>query len=60
VKTYRLLELVNNKIRPGQSISKQDFLRIAYVALKTNSCVETQENDLSIQIKKIHKECNND
>lgn len=57
-KTYKLLELVNNKARPGQSISKEDFLRIAYIALKANSCVEVHENELAINIEKLSKTCN--
>jgi len=52
------LELVNNKARPGQSISKEDFLRIAYIALKANSCVEVHENELAINIEKLSKTCN--
>ncbi len=58
-KTYKLLELTNNKARPGQSISKEDFLRIAYIALKANSCVEKQENELAINIDKFNKQCSN-
>ncbi|MCD5380558.1 PKD domain-containing protein [Candidatus Gracilibacteria bacterium] len=56
-KTYKLLELKNNKARPGQSISKEDFLRIAYIALKANSCVEEELNELTVNIDKLNKVC---
>ena len=56
-KIYKLLELTNNKARPGQSISKEDFLRIAYIALKANSCVEEELNELAVNIDKLNKVC---
>ena len=56
-KIYKLLELTNNKARPGQSISKEDFLRIAYIALKANSCVEDEQNELAVGIDQLDKIC---
>ena len=56
-KIYKLLELTNNKARPGQSISKEDFLIIAYIALKANSCVEEEYNELAVNIDIFDKTC---
>lgn len=57
VKKYSLLELTDWKIRPQQKISKQDFLRIAFVALKANSCTQKIENKLPIDIIVYNKSC---
>ncbi len=56
-KIYKLLEVKNNKIRPGQSISKEDFLRIAYIALKSNSCRKIEKKDLAINMNILNKSC---
>ena len=56
-KIYKLLEKQNNKIYPFKHISKEEFLRIAYIALKSNSCIEDKDIDLSIKIKIFNKEC---
>lgn len=37
-KSYFLLELSNNYIFPEQAVTKEDFLKIAYIALQSNSC----------------------
>lgn len=57
VKTHYLIDIVDWKIRPKQSISKEMFLHIAYVALKANACEDTNENELSLQIKIRDKTC---
>jgi len=56
-KVYKLLEKINNKIYPNKHISKEEFLRISYIALKSNSCIDDNKKDLAIQIKILNKEC---
>ncbi len=60
-KTYKLIDLVNWKVYPQKLISKEEFLKMAYIALKTNGCqntvssettsstVETQTTDLNCE-----------
>lgn len=57
VKNYNLLEVVDWKIRPKQTISKEDFLRIAFVALKANSCNQKSENKIPIDMIVYNKSC---
>jgi hypothetical protein len=56
--TYNLVDIIDWKIRPKQAISKEIFLRIAYVALKANSCVEKVENNIALKINVFDKSCN--
>ncbi|MDD2871425.1 MAG: PKD domain-containing protein [Candidatus Gracilibacteria bacterium] len=58
IKTFKLIDVVDGKIRPKQAISKEDFLRIAYVALKANSCIEKQENTLALNLLIKNSTCN--
>lgn len=58
IKTFKLIDVVDWKIRPKQAISKEDFLRIAYVALKANSCIEKQENTLALNLLIKNSTCN--
>jgi len=57
IKVSTLIEIIDWKIRPGQSISKEEFLRIAYLTLKANSCEEKQENNLALEMIIYDKEC---
>jgi len=57
-KIYKLLSLKNGKIRPKKSVTKEEFLRIAYVALKTNSCSSVTNNKLALQMKVTNKSNN--
>ncbi|MDQ7023207.1 MAG: PKD domain-containing protein [Candidatus Gracilibacteria bacterium] len=54
-KIYKLLEKINNKIYPYKHISKEDFLIISYIALKSNSCINEEELDLALKIDFINK-----
>ena len=58
VKVYTLIELIDGKIRPKQAISKEDFLRIAYVAMKANSCEIKTDNNIAVNISVLDKTCN--
>ena len=54
---YHLIEKVDNKLRPKKSVTKEEFLRIAYVALKANSCIERQENNLALKMDILDRVC---
>ncbi|MDD2907648.1 MAG: PKD domain-containing protein [Candidatus Gracilibacteria bacterium] len=56
-KIYKLVEKVDNKLRPKQAITKEDFLRISYVALKSNSCNEKSNDKLGLEINIYNKTC---
>jgi len=55
----KLVEINDGKIRPKQSISKEDFLKIAYVTLKANSCIDSWTNswNLALSIDIYNKSC---
>lgn len=55
-KTTRLLEQ-RDLLRPKQAITKEQFLRIAYAALKWNSCNKTTDDNLWLQMKIFDKSC---
>ncbi|MDD3646448.1 MAG: S-layer homology domain-containing protein [Candidatus Gracilibacteria bacterium] len=54
---YSLLEKSGDYLRPNKFISKEEFLRIAYLTLKANTCTQKNENDLSLAINVYNKEC---
>gem|GEM_PF-673727 len=54
---YHLIEKVDNKLRPKKSVTKEEFLRIAYVALKANSCIERQDNNLALKMNILDRVC---
>ncbi len=56
-KIYKLLELNNWKINPKKYITKEEFLKMAYIALKTNSCKNTQNNNLATKFNIYDKKC---
>lgn len=56
-KTYKLIEKKWEYLRPDTIITKQDFLNMAFVALKSNSCSELNDNELSLKIKIFDKSC---
>lgn len=60
IKYYKLVEIIDWKLRPKKSISKEEFLRLAYVALRANSCLEKQNNVLPINIIIKDKSCAQD
>ncbi|USN58360.1 MAG: hypothetical protein H6767_08945 [Candidatus Peribacteria bacterium] len=56
-KVYQLLELKDGKIRPKKQVTKEEFLRIAYIALKANSCIEVSKNSLSLDFHIFDASC---
>jgi hypothetical protein len=56
-KVYKLIELKDNKIFPKRNISKEDFLKIAFVALKANSCKDSVPNEIALKIDIFDKKC---
>lgn len=45
----KLLEKDWDYIRPTKFVTKEEFIKIAYVALKSNSCIE-EDNTIAIQV----------
>jgi len=54
---YKLLELNNWKIYPKKRITKEEFLKMAYIALKTNSCKYDFTNNLSLRMDILDSSC---
>jgi hypothetical protein len=56
-KTYKLLEKIDNKINPWKTISKEEFLIIAYIVLKSNSCIQEEEWLLAVELNIYNEIC---
>ena len=54
---YNLLEKEGDYLRPKKNISKEEFLQIAYIVLKSGSCRDLEDKDLSISINVYDKSC---
>ena len=59
-KRYKLVEKKWEYLRPDTLITKQDFLKMAFVALKANSCFEFSDNQLALKIEIFEQSCNED
>lgn len=57
-KTYKLLELNDWKIYPQKLITKEEFLVMAYIWIKTNSCKIINTDNLALKIEIIDSTCN--
>ena len=55
--SYKLLEVEWWRIYPKKALTKEEFLRIAFVALKANSCQEIEDNNLWLEIDLKDKSC---
>ena len=55
-KIYKLLDSTK-VVNPKQLISKQDFIHMAYIALKKNSCSVIRENNLAVGINVYDSTC---
>ncbi|MBT3853285.1 hypothetical protein HOF65_04855 [bacterium] len=53
-----MLEVVDGKLRPKQAISKEAFLRIAFITLKANACHEKIDSNLALQMTIFDEQCN--
>ena len=56
-KNYKLVEKSWEYLRPTTLITKQDFLKMAFVALKANSCSDISDNELAIKIIMFDQTC---
>lgn len=56
-RNLKLLDF-SEKINPKKFITKEDFLRISYIALKNNSCKAKDKNDFWLKIDIFDKNCN--
>jgi len=57
--TYNLIKKKDNKLRPKKSITKEEFLHIAYIVLKVNSCIWNNNNNFVVE-KKCWYDSDND
>ena len=55
---YYLVEVVDSKLRPKKNITKEEFLRIAFVALKANNCLEKNDDSLWLEMNIYDSNCN--
>jgi len=56
--TLRLLEQDSNgNIKPQDFVTKQEFLRMSYIALKSNSCSDISWSALALKINIFDKQC---
>ena len=58
--TYYLVEVIDGNLRPKKNITKEEFLRIAFVSLKANSCLEKQDNSFWLNIDIFDFSLNNE
>lgn len=55
---YKLIEVwEDNNLRPKQAITKEDFLKIAFVTLKANACSEKIDYDIWLEMQIKDKTC---
>lgn len=56
---YKLLQKQDNKIYPKKYVTKEEFLYLAYVALKANNCEPPKwEVDIALKMEILDKSCN--
>lgn len=59
-KIYKLLEKKDNKIYPKKAVTKEEFIYMAYIALRANNCKEdVVKNDIALKMKIYDKSCTN-
>jgi len=57
-KILKLLELdINWNVNPKKQITKEEFLRISYIALKSNSCSDIETSNLALDMIIWDKTC---
>lgn len=57
-KILKLLELDGSgNINPQKYITKEEFLRMSYIALKSNNCSEITNNGLAVRLDIFEKSC---
>ena len=55
---YKLLEKKDNKIYPKKYVTKEEFLYMAYIALKANNCKPPEvKNDIALKMDVLDKTC---
>lgn len=56
--TLKLLEVdASGAVNPKKSVTKEEFLRMSYIALKSNSCTQVQDNNIALSIDIWEKSC---
>ncbi len=59
-KIYKMLELVDGKIRPKKWITKEEFLLLAYISFKSNSCSDIKSNTIALDMSIFPSTCTSD
>ena len=59
-KTYKMLEVKDGKIRPKKWITKEEFLLIAYISFKSNSCASIEGKSLALRMNILPSSCTTD
>jgi len=59
-KAYKMLEIVDGKIRPKKWITKEEFLLLSYIAFKSNSCAEITSDSIALDISILPWTCSED
>ncbi|MCH2188624.1 PKD domain-containing protein [Candidatus Gracilibacteria bacterium] len=54
---YQLVTLENNQLFPNSTITREDFLQMAYVALRANNCRQISDNSLGVKMKVYDQTC---
>lgn len=54
---YNLLEKNGDYLRPDKFISKEEFLKIAYLTLKANSCTHVERKNMALKMIIFDKSC---
>ena len=58
MQTYTLLDIdKSGNINPKKQITKEEFLRMSYIVLKSNSCVDVSENEIAMTTSIYDKSC---
>ena len=59
-KIYKMLELTDGKIRPKKWITKQEFILLAYIVFKSNSCAEITWQAIALDLNILPASCTED
>ena len=56
-RVYKMLEVIDGKIRPKKWITKQEFLLLSYIAFKSNSCGDITSNTIALDMSILPGSC---
>jgi len=56
-KVYKMLEVVDGKIRPKKWITKEEFLLLSYIVFKSNSCWDITSDTIALDMSILPATC---